>query len=92
MLDNMAVALQKNRINREIFGGVQMVFVGDLFQLPPIVSKQKGRTKEGKTSISEAQLLKEWGYETEFFFLRPYLQTNAVKYSRITKSLPAKRR
>lgn len=68
MLDNMAVALQKNRINREIFGGVQMVFVGDLFQLPPIVSKQKGRTKEGQTSISEAQLLKEWGYETEFFF------------------------
>lgn len=64
MLDNMAVALQKNRINREIFGGVQIVFVGDLFQLPPIVSNQKGRTKEGQTSISEAQLLKEWGYET----------------------------
>lgn len=65
MLDNMAVALQKNRSNREIFGGVQMVFVGDLFQLPPIVSNQKGR---GKDQVSESEIMSFWGYETEFFF------------------------
>lgn len=38
VLDNINVFLQKNRDNKLPFGGVQMIFFGDLFQLPPIVS------------------------------------------------------
>lgn len=38
MLDNINYFLKKNRQNSLPFGGVQMVFFGDLFQLPPVVS------------------------------------------------------
>lgn len=38
MLDNINYFLKINRQNKLPFGGVQMVFFGDLFQLPPVVS------------------------------------------------------
>jgi len=38
MLDNIDQFLQINRDNPQLFGGVQMIFFGDLFQLPPIVA------------------------------------------------------
>jgi len=38
MIDAIDNFLQKNRENSEPFGGVQMIFFGDLFQLPPVVS------------------------------------------------------
>src|SRR5690554_4215210 len=38
MLDNIDAVLRLNRGVDLPFGGVQMVFFGDLFQLPPIVS------------------------------------------------------
>ncbi len=38
VLDNINHFLKKNRQNNQPFGGVQMVFFGDLFQLPPVVS------------------------------------------------------
>lgn len=38
MVDNMDYFLQINRNNPKPFGGVQVVFFGDLFQLPPVVS------------------------------------------------------
>lgn len=37
LLDMMDVALRRRRRDDEPFGGVQMVFVGDLYQLPPVV-------------------------------------------------------
>ena len=38
MLDNIDYFLRVNRNVNEPFGGVQMVFFGDLFQLPPVVA------------------------------------------------------
>ena len=38
MLDNIDYFLRINRNVNEPFGGVQMVFFGDLFQLPPVVA------------------------------------------------------
>lgn len=38
LLDNIDYALRLNREDPRLFGGVQMVFFGDLFQLPPVVA------------------------------------------------------
>ena len=38
LLDNIDYSLKLNRDNPLPFGGVQMIFFGDLFQIPPVVS------------------------------------------------------
>ena len=43
IFDAIDHSLKKNRKNTEIFGGVQIILIGDLFQLPPVVS---GDSKE----------------------------------------------
>jgi len=42
LLDCVDRALRLNRGRpREVFGGVQMIFIGDLFQLPPVVTRDE---------------------------------------------------
>ena len=41
LLENIDVFLRLNRNVNEPFGGVQMVFFGDLFQLPPVVATEQ---------------------------------------------------
>jgi ATP-dependent exoDNAse (exonuclease V) alpha subunit len=41
IFDHIDVFLRKNRENHQPFGGVQLVLFGDLFQLPPVVSKEE---------------------------------------------------
>lgn len=56
MLDNIDRALRLNRETNEPFGGVQMIFFGDLFQLPPVIAQKEER----------AYL--DTHYETPYFF------------------------
>lgn len=62
MLDNIDYFLRLNRDDARPFGGVQMVFFGDLFQLPPVVA----------TEI-EKQLFKTT-YPSPYFFSSKVLQ------------------
>lgn len=56
MLDAIDVVLRHVRRNsREPFGGVQVLFIGDLYQLPPVVKE------------SEWQFLRDY-YQSPFFF------------------------
>lgn len=55
LLDCMDIFLKIVRKNKKPFGGVQILFVGDLYQLPPVVDKEE---KEIFTKI----------YETPYFF------------------------
>lgn len=41
LLDAIHFVLQKIRKNRQPFGGVQVVFIGDLYQLPPVVKNEE---------------------------------------------------
>lgn len=43
LLENIDVFLRLNRNDNTPFGGVQMVFFGDLFQLPPVVATEQER-------------------------------------------------
>jgi len=57
MIDAMDAFLRLNGRSQELpFGGTQMLFVGDMFQLPPVVTNQ------------EKKILDERGYTSEFFF------------------------
>lgn len=56
MLDNIDYFLRVNRENPRPFGGMQVVFFGDLFQLPPVVSTE-----------AEARLFTQ-RYESPYFF------------------------
>lgn len=57
MLDGMDKFLRVNRENFRPFGGVQVVFFGDLFQLPPVVTRDP----------VEAAYFQDY-YETPYFF------------------------
>ncbi|MFK7934124.1 MAG: ATP-dependent RecD-like DNA helicase [Saprospiraceae bacterium] len=62
MLDNIDAFLQINRDNYAPFGGVQVVFFGDLFQLPPVVSSE-----------AEKRLFQTY-YETPYYFSAKIMQ------------------
>jgi ATP-dependent DNA helicase PIF1 len=56
LLDGIDMFLRLNRENPSPFGGVQMIFFGDLFQLPPVVSR-----------TAEKQYFSTY-YHTPYFF------------------------
>lgn len=56
VLDNIDYFLRINRNHHAPFGGVQMIFFGDIFQLPPVVS-----------TPFEKQYFREQ-YESQYFF------------------------
>ena len=63
MLDNIDIFLRINRENPAPFGGVQVIFFGDLFQLPPVIA-----------SNAERMLFKEH-FESPYFFSAKVYET-----------------
>ena len=55
LLDAIDFILQEVRHNQEAFGGLQVIFIGDLYQLPPVVREEQWH------------FLREY-YESPFFF------------------------
>ena len=56
LLDSIDLFLRKNRENELPFGGVRLLMVGDLFQLPPVVPER------------DRSLLLSKGYKSPYFF------------------------
>ncbi|MBK9736426.1 MAG: AAA family ATPase [Saprospiraceae bacterium] len=72
IIDNIDTFLRINRGINQSFGGVQMIFFGDLFQLPPIVS-----TPFEKEYFSTQ-------YETAYFFSAHVMKTISFKMLELT--------
>lgn len=54
-LSSVDAVCREVRRNQKPFGGLQVVLVGDFFQLPPIVSREEGQKKEQQRALfSEA--------------------------------------
>jgi len=74
MLDNIDAFLRKNGPEKgRSFGGVRMVFFGDLFQLPPVIAHE-----------IEEQLMKMF-YETPYFFSANALRQSGLKTINLEK-------
>lgn len=62
LMDCIDLSLRRYLRNNKPFGGIQMVFIGDLYQLPPVVS-----------GMEEKELFTEV-YETPYFFSAQVMQ------------------
>lgn len=72
MLDAIDFCLQQIRRNRLPFGGVQVLFIGDLLQLPPVVKQQ------------EWEVLQQY-YEGMFFFQSKVVREHPLLYIELEK-------
>ncbi|MBO7508914.1 MAG: AAA family ATPase [Alphaproteobacteria bacterium] len=57
LMDAMDILARAARRNNEPFGGIQIVAIGDLFQLPPVI-----------THDAEKYYVAEYGHENAYFF------------------------
>ncbi|KRD62851.1 helicase [Flavobacterium sp. Root935] len=72
LLDAVDFMMQSVRRNSQAFGGVQVLFIGDLLQLPPVIRDEEWRT------------LKNY-YRGKFFFHSHVLQLNPPIYIELSK-------
>jgi hypothetical protein len=72
LLDGIDFMLQSIRKKRMPFGGVQVLFIGDLLQLPPVIRDEEWRT------------LKNY-YKGKFFFHSHVIQQNPPLYIELSK-------
>lgn len=71
LLDMVNLTLQHYKGNRKPFGGIQVLFFGDLFQLPPIVTDE------------EDELYSSY-YDNEFFFSSDIMKKHPFKVLELT--------
>jgi uncharacterized protein YpbB len=72
LLDAIDFTMQSVRKNKNTFGGVQVLFIGDLLQLPPVVKDEEWR------------VLKNY-YKGKFFFHSHAVQKNPPLYIELSK-------
>ena len=72
-IDAIDKFLRFNRESNEPFGGVQLLLIGDLFQLPPVVN-QKDR-----------QAIQLMGYESHYFFSAKVFENCSLASKELTK-------
>ena len=70
LLDAMDILARQARHNNEPFGGIQIVAIGDMFQLPPVI------TRESEQFYEQA-----YEYRNAYFFdSNVYKRSNFIKY------------
>ncbi|MGE0637497.1 MAG: ATP-dependent RecD-like DNA helicase [Bacteroidia bacterium] len=73
LMNGIDIALRKNRNKIDLpFGGIQMVFIGDLFQLPPVLM-----------STDRQEILSK--YKSQYFFDAPVFQNFKYHFKELTR-------
>jgi len=72
LLDSVDLFLRKNRRDQRPFGGVQLLLVGDLFQLPPVVTDDA------------REMLGARGYASPYFFSSRALHKTSISAIELT--------
>ena len=72
LMDAIDFMLQSVRKKNQVFGGVQVLFIGDLLQLPPVIRDEEWRT------------LRNY-YKGKFFFHSHVIQQNPPLYIELSK-------
>ena len=71
LLDAMDLLARQARHDNSPFGGIQVVAIGDLFQLPPVI-----------TDDAKKYYVQEYGHENSYFFDSPvYQRAEFVRFS-----------
>lgn len=73
LLDCINVFLQNSRENNKPFGWVQMIFVGDLYQLPPVVTSRERdffQTQYSSPYFFDSKIIKQKEFDFEFIELQ----------------------
>ncbi len=73
LMDCIDAALRLYRNRKEPFGGLQMIFIGDLYQLPPVVSGRE-----------ERELFKTY-YKSPYFFDAKVMETIEMEFMELNK-------
>ena len=73
IIDAIDKFLRMNRENNQPFGGVQLLMIGDLFQLPPVLNRR------------EYEALQMMGYESPYFFSAKAFKRCAMVSKELTK-------
>ncbi len=70
LLDAIDILARYARRNNEPFGGIQVVAIGDLFQLPPVITRE-----------ATQYYLSEYGHQNAYFFdSNVYRRANFIKF------------
>jgi ATP-dependent exoDNAse (exonuclease V) alpha subunit len=88
ILDGIDYILRRERNSNTPFGGIQMVFVGDVFQLPPVVNSKRvisvQNENETEQTISESDYF-EQEYGGCYFFNAKSFQRSQFKFVELQK-------
>jgi ATP-dependent DNA helicase PIF1 len=95
ILDGIDIFLRRNRENYQPFGGVQMIFVGDLFQLPPVVTNdpvERSYFQDYYDSpyFFSAKVMQEGEFQIEHLELRKVYRQDSRHFLRLLEAVRLK--
>ncbi len=83
LLDLVDLFLRKVLKNKSPFGGIQMLFIGDLYQLPPVVNsteKDFFKTEYSSPYFFDAKVIKKTSFKMEFIELEKIYRQKDNKF------------